>query len=87
MMVWEDLNRFVAELKEIFGRKFSAIEVFFVAASPKTTGAPKGEGLDELLTFWINSRRVVLSDEGKEVVPARAFGKLRVKETEKIDEC
>ena len=70
-------DRLVAEVKRLFGDSFAAVEVFRVAASPKTTGAEKGEGLDQLLAFWLSKRRVVPTDCGKEVVPLRAFGRLR----------
>ena len=76
----------VEEVKRLFGDSFVSIEVFRVAASPKTTGAEKGEGLDELLAFWMRNRRVAPTDRDKEVVPSRAFGRLRVREPEETDD-
>ena len=82
----EALERLVGEIRRLFGECFAAIEVFLVAASPKTGGAVKGEGLDELLAFWIGGRRLVPSAIGKNVVPSRAFGGLRLQEPGDADE-
>ena len=76
----EAFERLVREIRKLFGDNFAAIEVFRVAASPKTGGAAKGEGLDELLAFWMVNRRLVATRIGKEVMPSRAFGGLRMQE-------
>ena len=80
-------DRLVEEIKRLFGGSFEAIEVFRVAASPKTAGACKGEGLDDLLAFWMSNRRLVPTDGGEEVVPRRAFGRIRIQEPEADNEC
>ena len=70
-------ERLVREIRRLFAGSFSTIEEFRVAASPKTSGAVKGEGLEELLEFWLTSRRVVPTERVEAPLPSRAFGKLR----------
>ena len=81
----QGFERLVGEIKRLFGDSFAAIEEFRVAASPKMSGAEKGEGLDELLAFWMSNRRVVPTEGEKELIPSRAFGRLRVQEAEGDD--
>ena len=79
-------QRLVGEIRGLFGESFATIEVFRVAASPKTSGAEKGEGLDELLGFWLGNGRVVATKCDEVAMPSRAFGRLRVLEAETNDE-
>ena len=76
----------VGEIRRLFGDSFATIEVFKVAASPKTSGAEKGEGLNDLLAFWMSNRRIMPTDCGNGVVPSRAFGRLRMLTPEDNDE-
>jgi hypothetical protein len=42
----------VANLRTAFASKFAAIEHFAIAAQPKTGSARRGEGVQNLLTYW-----------------------------------
>ena len=69
----------VRTITQNFGGYFAQIVAFQVAASPKSGGAERGEGLPELLNFWLMPG---LRFEPKEVarievVPSRAFGRLQ----------
>lgn len=76
----------VKEIKRLFRDSFTTIEVFKVAASPKSLRAAIGEGLYDLLTFWMNNRRTVRTDCGNSIVSSRAFGRLRMQTPEDNDE-
>ena len=76
----------VEEITRLFGDSFATIEVFKVAASPKTLSAAIGEGLNDLLTFWMGNRRIVKTDCGNSIVSSRAFGRLRTQTLENNDE-
>ena len=79
-------EKMVKEINRLFGDNFSTIEPFKVAASPKTSDAEKGEGLNELLTFWMSNRRISPTNFGDSVVPSRSFGRLRMQTPEDSDE-
>ncbi|MBB6241978.1 hypothetical protein [Rhodanobacter sp. MP1X3] len=69
----------VQAVTENFGGYFANISSFQVAASPASGGAKRGEGLLELLKFWLAPG---LRYEPKEVrridiLPSRAFGRLQ----------
>ena len=83
MRVFENVVR---EIRRLFEDSFARIEVFHVAASPKTSGAAKGEGLNDLLTFWMSNRRIERTDCGNSLVSSRAFGRLRIQTPEDNDE-
>lgn len=57
---------------------FADVQGFSVAASPKTTNANRGEGMDELVRYWMaEPKRNVPSPTAPAVVSAeRAFGRL-----------
>jgi hypothetical protein len=74
-----DFNRISEEVREEFGQNFTDIQNFQVAASPKVDSAERGEGMAELLAYWMNEpgrhkHRPAAYDLG---VSARAFGRLR----------
>lgn len=49
----QDFATIVQRLRLTFGAKFAAIESFAVAAQPKSDGAKQGEGLGQLLAYWM----------------------------------
>jgi hypothetical protein len=76
-----DFNAHVNSLRRIFGRLFSAIEPFKVAASPKSTEIVKrGHGVLELLMFWTQPADRVTPAPSRVVSPRRAFGRLTMVE-------
>jgi hypothetical protein len=48
-----DFTGLVAALVRLFGNIFSTIKPFRIAASPKTDIVPRGTGIAQLLTFWL----------------------------------
>nr|WP_315487993.1 hypothetical protein [uncultured Rhodoferax sp.] len=52
-LVLQDFEALVAGIREIMADKCAAVECFAVAAQPKSGGAPRGEGLDALLQYWM----------------------------------
>lgn len=68
----------VAKVREDYASNFAAIQSFIVAASPKTTNAHRGEGMHELLRYWMAgpARNVPAAIEQREVPKERAFGRL-----------
>ena len=68
----------VANVRLEFAAKFAQVQDFKVAASPKTTNAHRGEGMAELLRYWMaDPCRNSPSAIAKETVPTkRAFGRL-----------
>lgn len=53
----QDFATLVQRLRTAFGAKFAAIESFAIAAQPKTDGAKQGEGLEQLLAYWMAETR------------------------------
>jgi hypothetical protein len=68
----------VAKVREDYASNFAEIQSFIVAASPKTTNAHRGEGMPELLRYWMAdpARNSPAAIEKREVVNERAFGRL-----------
>lgn len=68
----------VAKVRDDYASNFAEIQSFTVAASPKNTNAHRGEGMHELLRFWMAdpARNVPAAIEQKEVPKERAFGRL-----------
>lgn len=68
----------VANVKLEYGTKFAGIQEFKVAASPKRTNAHRGEGMDQLLKYWLAGpcRNVPIAIPKKTVSAERAFGRL-----------
>ncbi|SFR71067.1 hypothetical protein SAMN05428960_0316 [Mitsuaria sp. PDC51] len=74
----EFFDSIVAEVRELHGARFSAIESFPVAASPRGAAAPRGEGLAKLLAYWMAAPpRPVTAVAEVAVVAERSFGRLR----------
>jgi len=67
-----------AKIQEDYASQFNEIQSFIVAASPKTTNAHRGEGMHELLQYWMAypARHVPAAIEQREVPKERAFGRL-----------
>lgn len=53
----QDFATLVQRLRTAFGVNFAAIESFAVAAQPKSDGATQGEGLEQLLAYWMAEPR------------------------------
>jgi Double-GTPase 2 len=68
----------VEKVQADYAAKFAEIQSFTVAASPKTTNANRGEGMPELLRYWMADprRNAPAAIEQTEVPKERAFGKL-----------
>lgn len=68
----------VANVRLEYAAKFAQVQDFKVAASPKTTNAYRGEGMAELLRYWMaDPCRNTPSAIAKETVPLeRAFDRL-----------
>lgn len=49
----DDFNRILTKVKSSFGHVFSEIHAFPVAASPQSQVIPRGSGVAELLSFWL----------------------------------
>lgn len=48
-----DFEQLLAQIERLFGGEFSTIKPFRVAASPRSADLPRGTGVAELLTFWL----------------------------------
>ena len=72
---WAAFHRLVRDIRMIFGDAVAKIDVFHVAASPKTQGAVKGAGMDDLITFWMENRRPTRPTMRDPVRSSRAFGR------------
>lgn len=61
-----------------FAAKFADVQAFPVAASPKTTNADRGEGMAQLLRFWMAepNRNMPVHVKVEDVPRERAFGRL-----------
>jgi hypothetical protein len=72
-------ERIVADVREEFTEQFSDIQAFHVSASPKDEIGERGEGMKELLAYWMNDpkrfRHVPAAFQSTPCV--RAFGRLR----------
>ena len=71
-----DFERLVASIRTTFGTYFAAIETFITAASPKVENATRGQGIPELLTFWLREPFVPDVPPVK-LQPTRDFERLR----------
>lgn len=68
-------RRLVGDIQRLFRDSVATIDVFYVAASPKTDGAAKGTGLKNLITFWMENRRSISPVSQDPVDFSRAFGR------------
>lgn len=72
-----DFQSLLAQIRRLFGAVFADISPFKIAASPKTDAVPRGTGVPELMTFWLEPSAapvVIRTDAPKS---ARAFARLR----------
>jgi len=71
-----DFDRIVESIRKRFAARFTEIETFVTAASPKNGDAKRGEGLPELLNYWL---KPIVVPEVKPVAPvgARDFDRLK----------
>lgn len=72
-------ERIVADVREEFSHRFSDVQSFHVSASPKGEIGERGEGMETLLTYWMNEpKRLTYVELAREVGSSvRAFGRLR----------
>lgn len=72
-------ERIVADVREEFAHRFADIQSFHVSASPKGEVGERGEGMEDLLTYWMNEpKRFKHAGSAQQVeLSARAFGRLR----------
>lgn len=73
----------LGNLRTEFAGHFADVQAFSVAASPKTIDAERGEGMAELLTYWMAEpcRNAPSSVEPMKAYVERAFGRLLPKAT------
>ncbi len=48
-----DFDRLAESIRKKFGQRFADIQIFLTAASPKKPEGRRGEGLSELLAYWV----------------------------------
>lgn len=74
-----DFKGIVDGLRAAYGSMFAAIEPFVIAAQPKSDGAKRGEGLVDLLAYWMEEpKRYRPPDVAVPVPPAeRYFARLK----------
>lgn len=72
-------ERIVADVREEFSHRFVDVQSFHVSASPKGEIGERGEGMEDLLTYWMNEpKRFKHAGSASQVEPSvRAFGRLR----------
>jgi len=71
-----DFADLVATIERQCEGVFSAVRPFRVAASPKTDAVRRGEGIDELLTFWLEPAPTVPTVIEPAPLPDRVFARL-----------
>lgn len=71
-------ERILADVRHQFATHFMEIRSFHVAASPQSEGAKRGEGMIELLRYWMSEpgRLQPAREVAVPASPTRAFGKL-----------
>jgi hypothetical protein len=69
-------DRLVDDARRIFSRTLHEARVFKVAASPKSDTARRGEGVSDLLQFWLEESLAEPALHQKVPEPRRAFEKL-----------
>ncbi|WP_236571583.1 TRAFAC clade GTPase domain-containing protein [Rhodovarius lipocyclicus] len=72
-----DFQSLLAQLRRLFGALFADICPFRVAASPKTDALPRGTGVSELMTFWLEPSIAPVANRANPPNYARAFARLR----------
>lgn len=72
-------DRIVADVRQEFAPHFLDIQTFQVAASPKNDDAERGEGMVDLLAYWMNDPARLKHSQTTHVpeLSVRAFGRLR----------
>jgi molybdopterin-guanine dinucleotide biosynthesis protein len=72
-------ERIVADVREEFLHLFADIQSFHVSASPKGEVGERGEGMEDLLTYWMNEpeRLKHVASTRQVDLSVRAFGRLR----------
>ena len=72
-------ERIVADVRDEFGDKFAVVQAFQVSASPKGDVGERGEGMRDLLAYWMKEpHRLGHVNSNRAPEPSvRAFGRLR----------
>ena len=71
-----DFDSLKKSIQQLFGGVFSTIQFFKIAAAPKTAAVPRGTGVPELLTFWLEPSRPVDMPLPTRPAFARAFARV-----------
>jgi hypothetical protein len=72
-----DFSGLVATIDRQFKGTFSIIRPFQVAASPKTDAVRRGEGIADLLTFWLEPAPTPPTSRPADPPASRVFARLR----------
>lgn len=72
-----DFENLFSSLQHLFGHFFSAFQSFRVAASPKSDIVPRGDGVPQLLMFWLHQALAAPTPPMPRPMSARAFARLR----------
>jgi hypothetical protein len=75
-----DFDRLLADVRRLFGHLASPAEPFRVAASPKTGDFPRGAGVGELLSYWLEAPDAPVNSVPGQARHPRAFARLRALE-------
>lgn len=73
-----DFSKLEANIRARYTNVFTSIEPFEVAASPKSTSANLGHGVEALLSCWLMPQQCPIMVMPDAVVPARAIGRLTI---------
>lgn len=80
-----DFRALYANLERLFGAVFPSIEAFRIAASPKANVVPRGTGIPDLLTFWLQAANAPPTSPSSLPAFARAFARLRPVDEPEVD--
>lgn len=75
-----DFTGLATRLSELFSHVFDTIELFQIAASPKTDVIARGTGVPELFEFWLGAARPLATDVPPKPTIARLFARLGPRE-------
>ncbi len=73
-----DFMSLVEKINRLHHSVFHSIQSFQTAAAPKTTATPRGDGVAELLRYWVEATVPTASVPRRAIGPRRAISRLRV---------
>jgi hypothetical protein len=79
--VQRDFHADFAKLCELFRTRFSAIEAFQIAASPKSGALERGTGVPALFDFWLISQQMRERPLANLVLSSRLIGRVQIVES------